>query len=158
MALSVGNTNYLSLQKTTQKLKSTVSGEFKDMHSPLVCSSSCQLVQYLCRKAAGPCTAHTAVCRAPQFQQGRPFIWEDGQLINWEEEYIIILFNTLVHFHLDVKSNCDSKKVVSTELKMTSCVKNEISSSWCDHPFKLRDTEEKDKILLGALALNLPFL
>lgn len=27
-----------------------------------------------------------------------------------------------------------------------------------DHPFKLRDTEERDKILLGILALNLPFL
>ena len=44
--------------------------------------------------------------------------------MDWEEEYITILFNSLVHFHLNVKSNCDSKKVVNAELKMTSCVKN----------------------------------
>lgn len=41
-----------------------------------------------------------------------------------EEEYIIILFNGLVHFHLNVKSSWNSKKVINTGLKMTSCVKN----------------------------------
>lgn len=44
--------------------------------------------------------------------------------MDWEEEHTIILFNSLVHFHLNEKSSCDSKKVVNTGLKTTSCVKN----------------------------------
>lgn len=38
----------------------------------LVCSSSCQLVQYPGRKAADPCTAHTAAYESPRDPEETP--------------------------------------------------------------------------------------
>lgn len=114
------------------------------MHSLLVCSSSCQLVQYLCRKAASPCTVHTVVCEAPIALARQLFHLREWSAKGLGRRIYNILLNRLVNFHLNIKSRRNTKK----NQYFTAY---DLNQKWTSN---LRNAEEKRQILLEALALK----